>query len=129
MQFDPYQHYRENAILTAGQERLALMLFEGAARFARDAFGQITASDLPAAHRSLTRAQDIVEYLAATANTDLEVGRNLAALYDFIYRRLVEANISKDPHLIQEAGVLLEQLRDTWREALDGNQDGKDNNG
>lgn len=121
MQFEnPYQQYRDNAILTADQGHLALMLFEGAVRFARQAVGHIAARNTAAAHEAIVRAEEIVDYLAATANDEIEVGRNLAALYDFIYRRLVEANITKDTNLIHEAVGLLEQLRDTWREALNG---------
>ncbi|MEW6172115.1 MAG: flagellar export chaperone FliS [Bacillota bacterium] len=117
---NPYQQYHDNAILTADQGRLALFLFEGAARFARQAAGHIEGHDISAAHHALVRAQDIVEYLASTVNTEIEVGQNLAALYDFIYRCLVEANISKDTGLIKEAVSFLDQLRDTWREALNG---------
>ncbi|HAG07331.1 MAG: Flagellar protein FliS [Clostridia bacterium 62_21] len=117
---NPYQQYRENAVLTADQGRLALMLFEGAARFAREAAGHIAARNPAAAHAAIVRAQDIVEYLAATVNPEIEVGRNLAALYDFIHTRLVEANAKKDTAPLGEAIGLIEQLRDTWREALDG---------
>lgn len=125
MQFNnPYQQYRENAILTADQGRLALFLFEGAVRFARQAAGYIEARNAAAAHHALVRAQDIVEYLASTVNTEIEVGQNLATLYDFIYRRLVEANLNKDVRLVKEASGLLEQLRDTWQEALNMNGNG-----
>ncbi|MEW5762760.1 MAG: flagellar export chaperone FliS [Bacillota bacterium] len=117
---NPYREYVQNAILTADQPRLALMLFEGAVRFARQAAEYIAARDTAAAHQAIIRAQDIVEYLAATVNQEVEVGRNLAALYDFVHTRLVEANINKDTALLGEAIGLLEQLRDTWREALDG---------
>jgi len=119
IQNSPYQQYHENAILTASQERLALMLFEGAVRFTRQADEYIAAKKIPAAHNALIRAQNIVEYLSATVNTEIEVGKNLAALYDFIYRRLVEANITKNRTVLSEALGLLEELRDTWREALD----------
>lgn len=117
---NPYRQYRENAVLTADQGRLALMLFEGAARFAREAAEYIAARDTAAAHQAIIRAQDIVEYLAGTVNTEVEVGRNLAALYNFIHNRLVEANAKKDTAPLGEAIALVEQLRDTWREALDG---------
>ncbi|MEW6573308.1 MAG: flagellar export chaperone FliS [Bacillota bacterium] len=120
MQLDPYQQYRENAILTASQERLALMLFEGAVRFTRQASEHINAKNTSAAHNLLVRAQNILEYLASTVNIEAEVGRNLALLYDFIHDRLIEANIKKDTKPLDEAISLLEDLRDTWRQALDG---------
>ncbi|HIE13260.1 MAG TPA: flagellar export chaperone FliS [Desulfotomaculum sp.] len=119
-QHNPYQQYRENAILTAGQERLALMLLDGAVRFTRQAREHITAKDTSAAHHALVRTQNILGYLAATANVEVEVGQNLALLYDYIHDRLVEANIKKDKKPLDEALPLLEDLRDTWRQADNG---------
>jgi len=116
---NPCRAYVQNAVLTADQARLALMLFEGALRFGREAAGHIAARDAAGAHRAIVRAQEIVEYLAVTVNPDLEIGRNLAMLYDFIHRRLVEANLKKDAALLEEAVTILEQLRDTWREVLE----------
>lgn len=120
MQLDPYQQYRDNAVLTASQERLALMLFEGAVRSTRQASEYISAKNTSAAHNALVRAQNIVEYLASTANIEVEVGQNLALLYDYIHDRLIEANMKKEKRPLDEAISLLEQLRDTWRQALEG---------
>lgn len=119
MQLDPYQRYRENAILTASQERLALMLLDGAVRFARQATEQLAAKSTSAAHNALVRAQNILEYLASTANIEVEVGKNLALLYDYIHDRLIEANVKKDQKPLDEALSLLEELRDAWQQVLD----------
>jgi flagellar protein FliS len=39
-------------------------------------------------------------------------------LYDFIYGRLVDANIAKDTAVLKEALDLVVELRDTWAEAM-----------
>lgn len=115
---NPYQQYRQNAVLTADPGRLTLMLFNGAAKFARQALSCLEANDLPAAHQNMVRAQDILAYLLSTVNSEMEVGRNLASLYDYMYRRLVEANVKKDGAILQEVAGMLEDLGSTWREAV-----------
>jgi len=97
---------------------LTLMLYLGAVKFIRQAMDCLTARDTPGAHRTNLRAQDILLHLLGTVDTGLEIGKNLAALYDYMYRRLVEANVKKDAAILEEVAGLLEELAGTWEEAL-----------
>jgi flagellar protein FliS len=49
---------------------------------------------------------------------DYELSSNLASLYDYINRRLIEGNLKKDVEILNEALGLVEDLRNTWVEAL-----------
>ncbi|MBE3587706.1 MAG: flagellar export chaperone FliS [Thermoanaerobacteraceae bacterium] len=115
---NPYRQYQQNAVLTADPGRLTLMLYRGAVKFIRRSMDCITAKDIPGAHRLNLRAQDILLHLLGTVDQNMEIGKNLAALYDYMYRRLVEANIKKDPAVLQEVAGLLEDLAGTWEDAL-----------
>ncbi|MGB9803647.1 flagellar export chaperone FliS [Desulfofundulus sp.] len=115
---NPYRHYQENAVLTADPGRLTLMLYNGAVKFIRQARDCLAARDIPGAHRACLRAQDIIVYLLETVNREIEVGRNLSALYDYMYRRLVEANVKKDAEVLEEVAGLLEELAGSWEQAL-----------
>ena len=44
--------------------------------------------------------------------------QNLQQLYTYIYDRLVEANIKKDPEIVDEAIRFLVELRDTWEQVV-----------
>ncbi|HHW42804.1 MAG TPA: flagellar export chaperone FliS, partial [Desulfotomaculum sp.] len=90
----------------------------GAAKFTRQARTALETGDMPGAHQKMIRAQDIMIYLLSTVNDETDVGRNLAALYDYMYRRLVEANIKKDAGILQEVTGMLEDLGASWQEAL-----------
>jgi len=52
-----------------------------------------------------------------TLNMDIPLSNQLYALYDYIHRRLVEANIKKDPAIIDEASHFLRELRDAFAQA------------
>ncbi|MPM64641.1 Flagellar secretion chaperone FliS [bioreactor metagenome] len=45
-----------------------------------------------------------------------EWGQNLMNIYDFIVRKLTEANIKKDVKIVDEIIPLIEDIRDAWNE-------------
>ena len=55
------------------------------------------------------------------ATLDVQAGgdwaRKLMSVYDFIVRRLIEANLKKDIAIMDEVIPLIEEIRDTWYEA------------
>ncbi len=115
---NPYQQYQQNAVLTADPGRLTLMLYQGAVKFIRQAKELLVAQDIPGVHRTNLRAQDILLYLLETVNPEMEIGKNLSALYEYMHRRLVEANVKKDGSILDEVAGFLEELAGAWEEAL-----------
>lgn len=115
---DAYATYRLNQVQTQPQEKLVLMLYEGAIRFIRQAQEALAAGRYDRTSDYLCRAQDILSELMATLNLEAgEIAHNLAALYAFMHDYLVRANIKKDLKMMQEVERLLGELRDAWEEA------------
>src|ERR1700683_4601894 len=110
--------YRTNSVLTATPGQLVLMLFDGALRsmaLARDAFDR-PADDLKRfeiINKQLTKARRIIAELRGTLN--FNAGTDFASLmdrlYDYYGRRLLQANLRKDPAPIREVEGLLYQVR------------------
>ena len=123
MSANPYAQYQRVGVETADRGRLLLMLYEGALRFLRRARKSLYDRDLEGANNNLLRAEDIVSELMASL--DLENGGKIAdglfRLYDYMYRLLLEANLKKDPQPLDQVEKMLEELRDTWKEALGEN--------
>jgi flagellar protein FliS len=44
-------------------------------------------------------------------------GQSLMAVYDFIVRRLTDANIKKDAAIMDEVIPIIENVKDTWEQA------------
>ncbi|MGC7845515.1 flagellar export chaperone FliS [Desulforudis sp. 1088] len=122
---NPYARYKETAIAIARPEELVLMCYRGLAQYARQAAEAVGARDIPAAHQALVRAQDICTYLRTTVDTRYEIGERLDALYEYMYNRLVEANLSKASEPIEEVLALAEDLRDTWAAAIRAGKEGE----
>ncbi len=112
-----YDQYRKTSVETLSPAKLLLMLYDGALNFLSNAKKAIEEKDIPRAHSQIVRAQDIVTELMTTLNMDIPLSNQLYALYDYIHRRLVEANIKKDPAIIDEASHFLRELRDAFAQA------------
>ncbi len=116
--FNPYQQYQQNFVNSASKGQLTLMLYDGAARFIKQGIKGIEEKDIQSAHHAIVKAQEIIAHLNQTLDKKYELSGSLALLYDYISRRLIEANIKKDRDILGEVLDLTSQLRDTWQEAL-----------
>lgn len=114
---NPYQMYRQQQVYTTPQEKLFLMLYDGAIKFCRQAKLAIQKKEIEEAGKCLVKSQRIIEELMNSLNMDYDIAENLYSLYDYMYRRLVQANVKKDQDIIDEVTGFLTELRETWAEA------------
>lgn len=112
----PSAEYLKNAVLTATPEQLHLMLYDGAIRFSERGLDAMRSGDLEAMFNALERAQMIVLELGNGLRREVypELADRMAATYNFIYRRLVDANIQRDEQAVDDALRVLRYQRETW---------------
>jgi flagellar protein FliS len=110
--------YLQNTILTASPEELTLMLYNGLVKFIMQAQYAIDEKNNDKAHNCIIRAQDIVLHFSATLDRSYEVSHGLEQMYDYMYRRLLDANIKKSSEILEEVLGFAKELRDTWSQAM-----------
>ena len=61
-------------------------------------------------------AINIITGLQASLNDkpDAKLARNFDALYDYMTRRLMEANLKNDPAILDEVTALMRELKEAW---------------
>lgn len=108
--------YLRTKVLTAGPEQLRMMLYEGAIKFARQALHSLNAKDFEAFYNGVSQTQKIINELDSSLNHDIapDLCEKMASLYNYMYMRLVDANMQRDPELLEETIRLLEYERETW---------------
>lgn len=123
---NPYlKQYQKSQVETATPERILIMLYDGAIQFLNIAKLELNANTVPLnvqkIHNNIMGAQKIVTEFQNTLNMDIggEVAKNLYDLYDYLYNRLIEANMKKDVSIIEEVLGHLKELRDTWQQAIE----------
>ncbi|MGE3181994.1 MAG: flagellar export chaperone FliS [Phycisphaerae bacterium] len=115
------QSYLRNTILTASAEQLHLMLLDGAIRFAAQAQEALKAKNYEGMFNALDRAQRVLLELSSGLNRENNPSLvdQFRALYQFVYRRLVDANMNRDPAAIADGLQILRHQRETWQILMD----------
>lgn len=119
---NPYQQYRATAVETARPIDLVVMLYKGVLRFTQRGIQAVERQDVETAHVSFVRAQQIVAELVSGLNADRggEIAFQLTAIYDYVHRRLVEANCEKSIPPAAEVVRLFSDLLTAWQAIADG---------
>ena len=110
--------YKRQQVLTATPEALTLMLYNGALRFMTEGRDAIERKDYEEANNSLQKAQNIITEFRVTLNMEYEIAHQLLPLYNYVYDRLVEANMKSDIKQLDEAKNIITELRDAWAQAM-----------
>ncbi len=113
--------YFRDSVLTATPEQLQLMLYDGAIRYATQGKAAIEERDYEASYDRLTRAQHIILEMRSGLNYDAnrELCERMASLYDFLYRKLVDACVHRRTSDIDDAMKVLRIERETWQMLVD----------
>ena len=110
--------YKNNSIQTASPAELTLMLYDGAIKFCNIALGAIEKKEIEKANTNIIKAQKIITEFRCTLDFKYPVAQDFERVYDYIYRRLVEANIKKDAEVLEDALKYIREMRDTWKEVM-----------
>lgn len=110
--------YKNNQVGTATPEDLTLMLYSGAIKFLKRAKQAIQDKNFDHAHQFNTRVQDILDELIITLDRKYPVAEQMLLLYDYMKRRMIEANVKKDPAILDEVEEFFTEFHDTWKQAM-----------
>lgn len=109
--------YVTQKILSADPVELVRMLYAGASEAVETARMRFKARDIRGRSSAITKALRILFELAGTLDHQRapELSRNLAALYDYMQRRLIEANLRQVDPPLAEVLSLLQTLGEAWK--------------
>lgn len=93
------------------------MLYDGCLRFARQGKQAMAEKAHELMFNHLQRAQKILLELSTSLNPQIapDLCAKLSALYNYCYRLLIEANMTRDAAKIDEVIDLISYERETWR--------------
>ena len=110
--------YIKDTVETTPRNRLVTMLYDALVTNLDVAERAMAARDLHTANRSLVKAQAILIELRSSLKPELwSAGPRLAALYEYLIREVVQANMTKNAKAVHACRVLIEPLRDAWHVA------------
>lgn len=114
-------HYRSvgayGAAAAEDRKELVLRMLEGAMDRIASARGHMQRAETAKKGEAIGKAIGILDGLRASLDPDKggEIAANLDALYDYMNRRLVEANAGDRVELLDEVSKLLGEIRSAWQ--------------
>ena len=115
--YSNYQNaYKKASVNTLDQNKLIIMLYDGAIKNANFAVEYIKSGEIEKVHDSLIKTKNIVTELLATLNMEHggEIAKNLKSLYSYMFSQLIEANMEKKSEPVLNVIDLLKELRGAW---------------
>ncbi|RKF41672.1 flagellar export chaperone FliS [Paraburkholderia fungorum] len=107
----------ETGVMGASPHRLIVMLYQGARQAIAQARMHLQQGNVPARGEAIGKAIQIVESgLQLSLNLEVggEIAERLDALYAYMSRRLLEANINQSEAMLVEVDGLLATLEEAW---------------
>lgn len=111
----------ESAVMSASQQQLVTMLFDGALSALIRARLFMQDGNLEGKGLSLSKAINIIENglkIGLEEGSKDELTQNMLALYAYMVRRLLQANLRNDSGAVEEVEGLMRNIADAWKESL-----------
>jgi flagellar secretion chaperone FliS len=114
-----YQAYKKTQIQTADQGTLILICYDGAVNFLRKAKKAQEDNNEVERTTFLNKAQNVIWELTNSLNMEAgEIARNLEAIYNYMIRRILDADFHKNMDAIDEVIRHLLELREAWEKII-----------
>lgn len=107
----------ETGVVASSPHQLIVMLFDGALVAVRTGLVSMKAGEIAKKGMAISKAIMIVENglrASLDKNAGGQIADSLDALYDYIGRRLLEANVTNKPEILEEVIALLADLKGAW---------------
>lgn len=111
----------ESAVMSASQQQLVTMLFDGVLSALVRARLFMQDNNQQGKGVSLSKAINIIENglrVSLDEKSKDELTQNLIALYSYMVRRLLQANLRNDVSAVEEVEELMRNIADAWKESL-----------
>ncbi len=115
--------YQSQAVQTANQPQLLVMLFDRLAVDIARAELAIEAANFETTNEALQHAQKIVRMLSSSLDPDgFSGGHELLAIYVFLENHLIKANLEKSLTAVKECADLVRPIHEAWRRAVNASE-------
>ena len=112
------QSYRKTSVVTSDPVKLVIMCYEGAVDSLKLAKQKIIDKDYEAKAKAIINAQDIIDELLCSIDFEKggTIAKNLEALYRYMLKRIMYADLNKETDSIDEVIGMLTELLSAWQE-------------
>ena len=117
MRSNVYRNFLEEEVLSASPVKLVQLLYGSALEAIGAARRYLRQGDIRARSRAITKAMTIITELSVSLDRDAggSLSKNLAELYGYVEKLLIEANVGQTDAPLATAERLLNTLLEGWK--------------
>jgi flagellar protein FliS len=107
----------ETGVIGASPHRLIVMLYQGARRAISISRMHLKSGNVPGKGKAIGHAVQIISaglYQGLNMEAGGELAERLGSVYDYMVRRLIQANAANDESMLIEVDTLLASLEEAW---------------
>lgn len=110
--------YQKTSVETARDIDLVIMCYEKAIQSLTQAQSHYEKDEFEEKAKKLQKALDIITHLQGCLNFEKggQIARNLDALYTYMNKRMLEADIKHDPEGFCDVIKIMDELKGAWEE-------------
>lgn len=114
--------YRKTDVITADPKRLVLICYERAIDNLKIGRKRYMEKDYEGKAKALSKASDIINELLCSLDFEKggAIAKNLDALYNYMIRRIITADLNRDLNAIDEVIGMLSELKSVWEQVFYG---------
>lgn len=112
-----YQESKRYAIESLSKGEVVVKLFEEASKQIKMAILLTEREEFVKSFNCIAKGQKIISSLILSLDMQYPISIELNEMYNFIYTKLGEANVNRDIQLMKDLWSLINDLKDSFREA------------
>ncbi len=110
-----YQAYKKTQVQTADQGKLILMCYDGTISFLKQAQKAHEEKNIQTRDELLSKSMNLLWELDNGLNFETgEIAYNLDSLYNYMIRRITEAQFYDNMEVLKEVVHYLQELKESW---------------
>jgi flagellar protein FliS len=118
MASNPYKIYKEQDLDTSNSREIVGKLYGAASLSLRRAVLEINNNNIEKANECIKKSENIICVLDNSLDMEIAISAQMHELYDYMGRRMIEANRKKDIQILNEIAGLISEFRETWEQAF-----------
>ncbi len=114
---NPYQEYKQQSIMTMTSGDMLVAHYDGIIKELGLSQKAIEEKNIAEANKHLQKSQKMLYYLQNTLNDNVEMSKDLNALYDYFIHVTLQANAKKEVGEIPAVIKMVNDLRNSFAKA------------
>ncbi len=111
---NPYAAYKKQSVTTMTPIEIVIKLYSETERELNRSVVFIKEKNYESANNALNKSVDLIAALRSVLDVNLPIGKNLDAIYGFLEKQIIAANVKKDVEIVNSLLPMVAELKDTF---------------